>query len=112
MANAGLPNSGDGQWYITFVPTPHLDDADTVFGKVVAGMEVVNDNHGPRSIHRDIAGRRNLFDHNSREQVALTGSRRFYIRSFRRRLESQIAMSSTQYGCRATMCCNGRSLRC
>ena len=43
MANAGLPNSGDGQWFITFVPTPHLDDADTVFGKVVAGMEVVND---------------------------------------------------------------------
>ena len=43
MANAGLPNSGDGQWFITFVPTPHLDDADTVFGKVVEGMEVVND---------------------------------------------------------------------
>ena len=43
MANTGRPNSGDGQWFITFVPTPHLDDADTVFGKVVEGMEVVND---------------------------------------------------------------------
>ena len=43
MANTGSPNSGGGQWFITFVPTPHLDDAHTVFGKVVEGMEVVND---------------------------------------------------------------------
>lgn len=43
MANTGRPNSGGGQWFITFVPTPHLDDAHTVFGKVVEGMDVVND---------------------------------------------------------------------
>ncbi len=42
MANTGRPNSGGGQWFITFVATPHLDDAHTVFGKVVEGMDVVN----------------------------------------------------------------------
>ena len=41
MANTGRPNSGGGQWFITFVATPHLDDAHTVFGKVTSGMEVV-----------------------------------------------------------------------
>ena len=42
MANVGRPNTGGGQWFITLVPTPHLDDAHTVFGKVMRGMEVVN----------------------------------------------------------------------
>ena len=42
MANVGRPNSGGGQWFITLVPTPHLDDAHTVFGKVIDGMAVVN----------------------------------------------------------------------
>ena len=42
MANVGRPNTGGGQWFITLVPTPHLDDAHTVFGKVMEGMEVVN----------------------------------------------------------------------
>ena len=41
MANTGRPNSGGGQWFITFVATPHLDDAHTVFGKVTSGMDVV-----------------------------------------------------------------------
>jgi len=42
MARAQNPNSADSQFFITFVPTSHLNGQYTVWGRVIAGMQFVD----------------------------------------------------------------------
>ncbi len=41
MAKETPPNTGGSQFFLTFLPTPHLNGKHTVFGRLVEGMEVL-----------------------------------------------------------------------
>ena len=41
MALSGK-DTGGSQWFVTHAPQPHLDGGYTIFGRVVAGMDVVD----------------------------------------------------------------------
>ena len=47
MAKTSAPNSGGSQFFLTHLPTPHLDGKHTVFGRITSGLDTA------RAIEKD-----------------------------------------------------------
>ena len=43
MAKTAAPDTGGSQFFLTHVPTPHLDGRHTVFGRITDGLEINRD---------------------------------------------------------------------
>jgi cyclophilin family peptidyl-prolyl cis-trans isomerase len=41
MAKGDQRDTGGSQFYLSFLPTPHLDGLHTVFGRVIEGLDVL-----------------------------------------------------------------------
>jgi cyclophilin family peptidyl-prolyl cis-trans isomerase len=52
MAHSGHPDSGGSQFFLTFVPTAHLNGKHTAFGRVIEGMEVLGDLQRRSAMHQ------------------------------------------------------------
>ena len=39
MAKTSAPNTGGSQFFLTHLPTPHLDGKHTVFGRITSGLD-------------------------------------------------------------------------
>lgn len=50
MAHAGR-DTGNSQFFLTFVPTPHLNGRHTAFGRVIEGIEVLGDLQHRSTMH-------------------------------------------------------------
>jgi cyclophilin family peptidyl-prolyl cis-trans isomerase len=59
LANRGVPNSGGSQFYILVADQRHLDGEYAVFGRVTAGMDVVD---RIAAVERDLYGRHGPID--------------------------------------------------
>lgn len=58
MARSQLPNSASAQFYVALEKLPHLDGSYAVFGRVIAGMEVVSQlKNGDRLVRAVVAER-------------------------------------------------------
>ncbi len=52
MANAG-PNTNGSQFFMNFVPTPHLDGKHVVFGNIVKNIELLDKLEGQKTGKQD-----------------------------------------------------------
>ncbi|CCA72530.1 probable cyclophilin E [Serendipita indica DSM 11827] len=53
MANPGRPNCNGSQWFITTTATPWLDKKHTIFGRAVAGLEVIHNIENVKTTRSD-----------------------------------------------------------
>lgn len=53
MARSMMPNSAGSQFFIMHQDAPHLDGQYAAFGKVVSGMDVVDEIAGVETDYRD-----------------------------------------------------------